>query len=148
MVEPADLDEELAERVAAADAALVKLSAQYRDWALNDLAQMREALTRVEEARARGDGEAERAALYKIYDIGHNAKGQGASFGYELITQIGASLCALLVNTENATPELLAAVKAHAAALDTVLNENLKGDQGERGMMLLRRYGIEAQPEA
>ena len=149
MSEPqsAGLDAEIAERVEAANDALEKLSAQYRDWALNDVAQMREAIAQVEPARAKGDNEAERAAIYKIYDIGHNAKGQGASFGYDLVTKIGASLCALLADAETATPELIAAAAAHAEAMDTVLNENLKGLQGERGVMLLRRFGVEAPAE-
>ena len=146
--EPADLDDELAERVAAANAALVKLAAQYRDWALNDLAQMREALAQVQEALAKGDGETERAALYKIYDLSHNAKGQGAYFGYELVTRIGASLSALLVNAKSASPELIERAAAHFDALDAVLNQNLKGDQGERGVMLLRRHGIGAPAAA
>ena len=143
----AGLDAELAERVEAANDALEKLSAQYRDWALNDVAQMREAIAQIAPARARGDGNAERAAIYKVYDIGHNAKGQGASFGYDLVTKIGASLCALLAEAETATPELLAAAAAHAEAMDTVLNENMKGAQGERGVMLFRRFGVNPPAE-
>lgn len=149
MSEPlsAGLDAEIAERVEAANDALEKLSAQYRGWALNDVALMREAIAEMESARAKGHTEAERAALYKVYDIGHNAKGQGSSFGYDLVTRIGASLCALLAGAETATPETVNAARAHAEAMHTVLNENMKGTQGERGDMLLRRFGVNPPPE-
>jgi len=78
-------------------------------------------------------------ALGRLFGIAHNMKGQGGSFGYDLITSIGSSLCECLRGREAATDELMRVIKAHIDGLAVVFEHDLKGDGGELGQRLAER---------
>lgn len=117
------------DHMADADAALAQLAAEYPAYAAADVAAMRQALA---------DGDA--AALH---GIAHNVKGQGASFGYDLLTRLGEALCAVF----RANPVLTSAHLAHVGALveacDRVLSERLTGAGGAEGLALAATLGLE-----
>lgn len=70
-----------------AEAAITNMSVNYLDWAEEDLNKITTAL---EDLKANLDDPVER--LDKVYQIAHDMKGQGGSFGYNLMTVLGNDL--------------------------------------------------------
>ncbi len=79
------------------------------------------------------------ACRERMRDISHNMKGQGANFGYPLMTRIGASLNRYLGENSELGDGVVALLKAHVAALGTVLGKEIHGDGGETGRALAER---------
>lgn len=133
-VAEADPAADEAHAVAAAEAAVARLKAQYKGWLLNDIAKMKGAY-----AAATGDATNRAAHLQALYAVSHDVKGQGGSFGYDLVTDIGQSLCTLLKRDEAGSKAGLVAVATHIAALEAVAEAGLEGDGGQAGAKLLAR---------
>src|SRR5262249_59846534 len=73
-----------------AEAAVADLARDYPTWALTDVAKARAALD-----TARDDAGQRGAQVEALFRIAHDLKGQGASFGFPLVTRIAQSLCIL-----------------------------------------------------
>ena len=116
--------------LAKADAALAGLATAYLSWAENDIRAARACFTRL-------PGPSGPAALAELYAIVHDMKGQGSTFGYPLVTEIGQALCRLI----KTHPAAIGAIETHLAALDLVVNGRLAGDGGEAGRRLLAELG-------
>lgn len=65
-----------------------------------------------------------------IFRIGHELKGQGGTFGYPLISKIGASLCRYIESVSDQSRVDLEIVRAHAMALRAVASNRITGDGG------------------
>lgn len=122
------------EEVATAEAAVRAIGARYPERVRADVAAMEKAL-----ADARSDAAGGRAHLRRVFEICHNVKGQGASFGYALVTRIGQSLCDFLREGRHATDANLEVVRAHLAALATVADNGIAGGGGDVGRRLVER---------
>lgn len=122
---------------AEAEAALAALAELYPDYASADVAEM---LAHVASLESGAVPAAEGAAA--LFAIAHNVKGQGASFGYDLMTELGEGLCQLLRHPESVGPAELRAVRALVEACATVLAERLTGMGGSRGAALLAEAGL------
>lgn len=72
-------------------------------------------------------------------DIVHNLKGQGASFGYPLITAIAQSLLKLLRSLAEADARAMKIALAHVNALRTILDKDIRGEGGPAGGSLVAR---------
>lgn len=112
----------------------------------DDLAEVFRSAARVQiAALTAGLGEvADSAGLWpgkkaELCDIAHNLKGQGSSFGYPLITQIGLSLNRMLKDLECCDPRCAEIALAHARALSTVLEKDIRGTGGTSGQALVQR---------
>lgn len=70
--------------------------------------------------------------LKRVHAVAHDIKGQGGSFGYELATDIGASLCAHAKGEEglSSSSQIL---HLHFRMLRAVSQRDLAGDGGESG---------------
>lgn len=77
----------------------------------------------------------------EVHNIAHNLKGQGASFGYPLITSVAQSLVALLRGQEKSEPRAIKIALAHVTALSTILDKDIQGSGGPRGEDLVKRLG-------
>jgi HPt (histidine-containing phosphotransfer) domain-containing protein len=78
----------------------------------------------------------------QVYRTAHEIKGQGSTFGYKLISEIGASLCRLIRQREKLpAAEFDQRALAHCAAVRSVLEKNLRGDGGADGAALLDLLG-------
>jgi hypothetical protein len=74
----------------------------------------------------------------QLYRLSHDLKGLGGTFGYQLITTIGDSLCALVADQDLPNDRFLQRyVAAHVAALQAVLRFDMSGDGGNQGERLL-----------
>ncbi len=130
-------DDDLPDAVRRAEAAVAALAENYAVWVREDLAAARKAL---QKARETAPDNAD--ALKEIFGVCHNIKGQGGSFGYELMTMIGGSVCEITREAGNASEYMLKVVEAHIAALEFVVEKGIKGDGGEAGRGLLDKLRV------
>ncbi len=73
----------------------------------------------------------------KVARIGHEISGQGATFGFELISEVGASMCRYVEGIrakEHMSGEVL---RAHADAMRAVIKNKVRGDGGSVGSELV-----------
>ncbi len=81
---------------------------------------------------------AERDALTeRISVLAHDVKGQGGSFGYPVMSDIGDSLAELCRTMGTLGEAELELVKAHVDAMTTVIGDRLEGDDDPRGAELV-----------
>ena len=66
----------------------------------------------------------------------HDMKGQGATFGYDLITDIGNHLCRYIERFDVFEDAQMNAIKTHIDALNEIIQKQLIGAGGERGQEL------------
>lgn len=78
-------------------------------------------------------------AIARMRAITHDIKGQGGSFGYPLITQVGESLSVLLKHEGVETPRGKKLIGAHIDALNTILSKQVQGGGGGVGRVLATR---------
>lgn len=74
----------------------------------------------------------------QIFRIVHDIKGQGLTFGYPLLTRIGASLCDFIrYVTVPVAGEQLEVVSLHLEVLNFIVKNDVKGDVGEQYQRLI-----------
>ncbi|NQU61872.1 MAG: hypothetical protein HQ512_12135 [Rhodospirillales bacterium] len=93
----------------------------YQGWAVDDLQKLWEAF---QKTAASGTD------VSKMYDIVHEVRGQGGSFGFPLISSIGDSLCKYLDRRKSLSSVELEVIKIHILAMKAVFRQSLKGDAG------------------
>ena len=71
-----------------------------------------------------------RETLTPIYQIVHNMRGQGATFNYPLVTQIGKSLCQYCIELPDESQANTILILDHIHALKLVHSKHLEG-QGD-----------------
>jgi chemotaxis protein histidine kinase CheA len=126
---PAKLDPKAIER---AERAVKSMEKDYAIWAQDDLAALEDAFARF---RAKSDDPA--ASLRTMFRIALDMKGQGASFGYQMITRIADLLAAFLETHEALGPFDCEVVAAHLAAMRAVFAQEVRGDGGMVGTALV-----------
>ena len=125
----------LSKVLARAEAAVADLAKDYGRWALADVKKARAAL-----ASAVDDPAGRHQHVEAIFRVAHDLKGQGASFGFPLITKIGHSLCTLTRDRMlDYQAKHLDLAKAHVDAIELVLTKNITGDGGKVGAELVAR---------
>ncbi|OAN52405.1 hypothetical protein A6A04_00490 [Paramagnetospirillum marisnigri] len=114
--------------MARAEAALANLSGRYIAWAEADLARLEACW-----ALVMAEPDQRPSHLATLFQIAHDMKGQGSTFDYPLVSELGQRLCRLL----ETRPEALEPMAALVAALGRVIRERLSGDGGAIGNTLL-----------
>ena len=108
------------------------LTDDYLQWVEEDLAKLQNAFDNL---RAKKNGQKEN--LEAIFQVAHEIKGQGGSFGYELMTVIGDQLCGFVEDREAAGPGEIEVIDLHVGALRLVIAERMRGGGGTAGAKLL-----------
>jgi hypothetical protein len=134
-----ELDQEM---VAKAEAVIANLKSAYLDWVAEDLRRL---TALCDEARSADIWE-RRALMPRIFTIAHDVKGQGGSFGYDLMTLVGNQLCRFLESRDNWPDHDLAVVIDLVAAMRRILDDALEGNGGEAGATLIA--SVKARIEA
>src|SRR6185295_6268984 len=121
-----------------AEAAVADLAKDYPTWALADVAKARAALA------AAGDDPAQRGEqIGAMFRVAHDLKGQGASFGFPLVTKIGQSLCILTRDrARDYQARHLDLAKSHLDAIELVLTKSIKGEGGKVGAELVAKLEL------
>ena len=102
-----DDDDDLPEAVRKAQEAVAALAENFTEWMRADLDAALASL-----AKAKDSQPDNASHLADIYSVCHNIKGQGGSFGYDLITHVGKSVCDYIHETGPASERKLKVVEA------------------------------------
>lgn len=123
-------------QITAADLEFItpKMRAVYREATLGEVEALAVQIDRMKDPSASWPEVRDRA-----YGIAHNIKGQGNSFGYPLMTDVGVSLLALLRGREACAARLVRVAEAHLAAMQTIMRNEIEGDGGPTGQALIKR---------
>ncbi|MEQ9558724.1 MAG: hypothetical protein RIG67_23360 [Rhodospirillales bacterium] len=113
------------------------LIGQYQGWAVDDLEALWQSF--VETSRA---GRADPLRLKQLYDMTHEARGQGGSFGFPLISVVGDSMCKYLEGRPRLKARDLDVVRVHIMAMKAVFRQGLKGHQGALSKELHELLGM------
>ncbi|MGV8997215.1 MAG: hypothetical protein ACOH12_09750 [Parvibaculaceae bacterium] len=119
--------------VAQAEAAVAALRDSYREQLMLDVASLVEIWTGLERGVAPAD------IMHQVHAVGHNVKGQGGSFGYDLVTSIGASLCDYIRTGTRETTDEINIVHAHIKILKMVGENDIAGTGGETGERIVAK---------
>ncbi len=130
---PAD-QKNLSNRVAEAKAAVAALGEQFTSFVEGDIRAIEAAL---EKAKANEGRRMDR--IREIFEVAHNVKGQGASFGYDLLTEVAHLLCLRTRDVGHVNNEALDAIGFHVKALRVIVNGKISGKGGEKGKVLLEK---------
>jgi chemotaxis protein histidine kinase CheA len=129
---PGKLDKTL---IANAEKTIEAFGEDFSSWIQDDIDDMEAARLRL------AQGESPERALADLYRIALDLKGQGASFGYDVVLAVGVSLTDFLdpIHAGSATLSTLQldVVTAHVGAIRAVISEGLKDDGGATGQALL-----------
>ena len=116
-----------------AEQAIANLAGDYLEWVEEDLERIQNAANALKTATA----DEMASGLNDVFQISHDMKGQGGSFGYQLMTSIGDMLCGLVEERTEATPDLIEAIQVHISTMKLVIAERMEGDGGMGGRTLL-----------
>ena len=101
-----------------------ELTEQYQGWAVDDLADLWHQF--IEMAK---DGHIEQDGITEMFNIAHEVRGQGGTFGFPMITVISDSLCKFLDGRARLAGVELEVIKVHILAMKAVFRQGLKGNQ-------------------
>ncbi|PHR63076.1 MAG: hypothetical protein COA47_00215 [Robiginitomaculum sp.] len=136
-----ELPDDLAAMADQAASALANMGEEYAADACNDADRL---LGFAEKAHKAADEQALLAEMTEMFSIAHNFKGQGLTFGYDLVTLFGEALCELTRPQNNPSRENVPQAVKLAAALHTILHQRLSGDGGTTGAALREELGLVA----
>ncbi len=115
-----------------AEKAIADMADSYLEWVQEDLKRLDVAYKNLEKAAPPRKEEAE-----VVFQIAHDIKGQGGSFGFDLMTVIGNELCRLIERTDEFGDAEVQAIKVHVDALKLVIQNGMKGEGGANGKSLV-----------
>lgn len=118
--------------ISRAEDVIANLADDYLDWVNEDFVRLEAAFDKLKA----GDG-SDAENLEAIFQIAHDMKGQGGSFGYDLMTAIGDHMCRLLETLDKAGPREQVMIRVHIDAMRVVITKELKGDGGAEGRQLM-----------
>ncbi len=125
---------EVATPVTLPESPIHHLTERYFAWTETALRQLAEIALRDEQSSAGHEAAAEEA-----YGILHDLKGSGVLFGYDLMTHIADSGCALVHGRTAIDPESRDVLRQHVDAMKLVMGRRIAGDGGEAGRRLLTK---------
>ncbi|WP_138379944.1 hypothetical protein [Luteithermobacter gelatinilyticus] len=111
-----------------AEEALQEMAEDYPDWVSSLINQLAE-----EHRRCVDSPETRKAHFERIHAIAHDMKGQGGTFGYQLITDFADGLYNFTGPNAGQTDSHVEIIKAHIDAMRVVIRERIDGDGGEIG---------------
>ena len=130
----AEKEDELDQKmVAKAEAVIAGLKGAYLAWVTEDLRRLEVLWAEVSAAEPKARG----PLMAQVFTIAHDVKGQGGSFGYDLMTVVGNQLCRFIEVREDWPDASLALVRKLLDAMRRILAEGLEGDGGAMGAALL-----------
>lgn len=118
--------------LAKAEDVIANLADDYLDWVQEDLKRLEAAYEQLKS----GEDDVKKG-LDNIFQISHDMKGQGGSFGYDLMTATGDHLCRLVEKMDKAGSRELNMIRVHIDAMRVIITKGLKGDGGNEGRQLL-----------
>lgn len=119
--------------VAQAEAAVAALSASYRAQLMSDVEKLVAIWADLEQGTPIAD------VMGRIRPLVHDIKGQGGSFGYDLVSSVGASLSDYIYNSERKSVDELNIVHAHIKILKMIAENDISGTGGDTGVRIIAK---------
>lgn len=126
---PGAVDLETLER---AEKVIAGMTDSYLEWVQEDLNRIDECYKSMQDAEP-----PRKKAADNLFQVAHDIKGQGGSFGYDLMTVIGNELCRLLERHDSFGNAEMQAIKVHIDAMKLVIQNSMTGDGGTNGQALV-----------
>jgi hypothetical protein len=123
-----DFDDDL---LSEAEEALNEMAEEYPDWVMGIIDELFEVHRRCVDDEANRKGYFERINI-----IAHDMRGQGGTFGYQLITDFAEGLYTFTQRGAGLTDSHVEIIKAHLDAMRVVIRERIEGDGGDIGSEL------------
>lgn len=114
-----------------AEEVIAGMTDTYLEWVAEDLKKIDAAYQKL---KAKPEGKDE---LDGVFQVSHDIKGQGGSFGYDLMTAIGNELCRLIERIDKVGPDELEAIRIHIDSMKLVMGNDMKGQGGKAGEQML-----------
>ena len=114
-------------------AVLDDLAKEYVVWVQQDLEKLENAYS---QACAVSGDERDKVVRETLFRVAHDMKGQGATFGYDLVTEIGNHLCRYIERQASFDAPQMEAVEIHVKALRQIIDKKLIADGGKEGQEL------------
>ena len=111
--------------LARAEQAIADLGGEYLDWVQEDLKKLEDGFNALKASDGGGQ-----ELIGVIFRVAHEIKGQGGSFGYDLMTLIGNQLCHFVEELAEAGPSEVEVIGLHLDALKLVMAKQMRGDGG------------------
>jgi CheY-like chemotaxis protein len=118
-----------------AEAALKKEQPDFTKWAFGYLTEIDKLVTKAEHLPT-----ARTSSIQAINDIAHDLRGQGGTFGYQLVTVLAESLYKATEPGVKMDAITFQVIRAHSDSLKAVFREKIKGDGGTVGRALLKAF--------
>lgn len=115
-----------------AEQVIADLSDDYLGWVKEDMDRIQSGIDKLKS----GDGDA-KELLDSIFQTSHDIKGQGGSFGYDLMTTVGNDLCRFVEQIKEPTQKDTNILQLHLDTMRLIINQKIKGDGGDLGEKLL-----------
>ena len=95
-------------------------------------------------AKAQNESGSVREKLIRedVFRATHDMKGQGATFGYDLITTVGNHLCRYVERQTNFDDVQMIAIEAHIRFLHQIVDEKITGNGGKKGSEILKQVEV------
>ncbi|MBE6449873.1 MAG: Hpt domain-containing protein [Alphaproteobacteria bacterium] len=117
-------------------AVLDDLAKDYLVWVQTDLENLEKAFLQAQQT----SGEQRKSLIREnLFRTAHDMKGQGATFGYDLVTDIGNHLCRYIERFDDFDEKQMNEIKIHVEALRQIIDEALIHDGGEKGAFLKQK---------
>lgn len=100
------------------------LIGQYQGWAVDDLERLWQTFL-----DSSADGSPSPEQIKHLFNLAHETRGQGGTFGYPLISIIGDSLCKYLEGRDALSTTHLEILKVHILAMKATFRQKLQGRQ-------------------
>jgi hypothetical protein len=126
-----------------AEETVAKVGANYADRVKTELDQLNALAVRLTQ-----DVEHRAEAIAEINLIVHEIRGQGATFGYPLLTKFAGSLFKFTDGLDNPNDRQLALIRAHIEAMSLVVKNRVKGDGGPIGAQVDQTLALAIQKYA
>ena len=119
------------EALVAAQAEFDKMAEDYPDWVQSVLTRLHE-----QHSRCVDTPEIRHQAFKRINEIAHDMKGQGGTFGYDLVSSFAVSLYDFTHPRDSYSDAVVELVKSHLDAMKAVIAGRIKGNGGDIGVEL------------
>lgn len=120
-----------------AESVIAGLQDNYLEWVQDDLVSLQAAYE-----LALKEPEKRDEHMNELFRVAHDMKGQGGSFGYQLVTAIGNLLCRFIEKIDQPSKADLQVIKIHIDAMKLVIAKRIEGDGGKQGDEIVA--GLEA----
>ena len=112
------------------------LSEEYQKWVRADLERLDTAF-----AKAQNESGSVREKIIRedVFRATHDMKGQGATFGYDLITTVGNHLCRYIERQTSFGDVQMIAIETHIRFLHQIIDEKITGNGGKKGSEILKQ---------